>query len=107
MTTRTRQRMWTFRKPFRINGVDHELPAGDYQVTTDEELLEGLSFPVYRRIATSILVAAADGDSVDIVSIDPANLRAVHENDAQDDTAAFDKSSELGPGKRLGSDNGQ
>jgi len=28
--------------PFLLKGVDRELPAGDYRVVTDEELIEGL-----------------------------------------------------------------
>ena len=59
MLTRTRDRMWTFSKPFTIKGVDRLLPAGSYRVSTDEELIEGLSFPVYRRVATMIF--APDG----------------------------------------------
>lgn len=40
-------------------GVDRTLPPGEYhQTVTDEEMIEGLSFPVYRRISTMILVPA-------------------------------------------------
>ena len=56
MTTRTHERIWTFGKPFMLKGVDRLLPAGSYRVATDEELIEGLSFPVYRRVATMIFV---------------------------------------------------
>ena len=41
-------------KPVKLEGVDRELPAGSYRVTTDEELIEGLSFPVYRRAMKSV-----------------------------------------------------
>jgi hypothetical protein len=34
------------------------LAAGDYRVVTDEELIEELSFPVYRCVATMIFVPA-------------------------------------------------
>ena len=54
--TRTRSKTWTFSKPFTLKGVDRPLPAGDYRVTTDEELIEGWPFPVYRRVATMIFV---------------------------------------------------
>ena len=54
MMTRTRDKTLTFGKPFLLKGVDRVLPAGDYRVATDEELIEGLSFPVYRRVATMI-----------------------------------------------------
>jgi hypothetical protein len=42
--------------PFELKGVDRILPAGDYRVVTDEELIEELSFPVYRRISTMIFL---------------------------------------------------
>ena len=62
-----------FSKPFLLKGVDRMLPAGDYRVVTDEELIEGISFPVYRRISTMIFVPAAHGTSrVEMVTIDPA-----------------------------------
>ena len=34
-----------FRHPFRIKGIDRLLPPGGYEVVTDEEMIEGLSFP--------------------------------------------------------------
>ena len=43
--------------PIFAQGVDRRLAAGEYEVTTDEELIEGLSFPVYRRVATTDLSA--------------------------------------------------
>jgi hypothetical protein len=83
MIARTRQRTWTFSRPFRLAGVDRVLPPGEYQVTTDEELIEGLSFPVYRRIATMIFVPRPNGGSaVEMFNIDPAGLRVAHDNDA-------------------------
>ena len=48
MTQRTRDKTWAFRNPFSLKGVDRPLPSGNYRVTTDEELIESLSFPVYR-----------------------------------------------------------
>jgi hypothetical protein len=83
--TRTRHKTWTFGKPFRLSGVDRPLPAGDYRVTTDEELIEGLSFPVYRRTATMILVPGQTRSaSVEMFSIDPADLQAAQEKDIAD-----------------------
>ena len=45
MTMRTSSKTVTFRRPFRLKGVDRMLPPADYRVVTDEELIEGLSFP--------------------------------------------------------------
>ena len=82
MITRTRDKTWTFARPFMLKGVDRLLPAGDYRVTTDEELIEGLSFPVYRRVATMIFVPGPAQRSFELITIDPADLQSAHENDA-------------------------
>ncbi len=47
MIARTLSKTVVFSKPFLLKGVDRILPAGDYRVVTDEELIEGLSFPAY------------------------------------------------------------
>lgn len=33
-----------FSKPFQLKGIDRILPAGNYRVVTDEELIEGIFF---------------------------------------------------------------
>ncbi len=85
MTTRTSDKTVTFAHPFSLKGVDRIVAAGDYRVVTDEELIEELSFPVYRRVATMILVPADSQNSsaIEMVSIDPRDLR-----EAQDRVAA-------------------
>jgi len=45
MTLRTSSEIITFHRPFWPKGVDRLLPPADYRVVTDEELIEGLSFP--------------------------------------------------------------
>jgi hypothetical protein len=42
--TRSRRETITFKHPFRIKGIDRVLPPGAYEVITDEEMIEGLSF---------------------------------------------------------------
>ena len=81
MRTRTREKTWTFSKPFTLQGVDRELPAGSYRVATDEELIEGLSFPVYRRVATMIFAPGRNRASLEMLSIDPDDLQAAQERD--------------------------
>ena len=61
MTVRTSCMSVTFTRPFAVIGMDEMQPAGTYTIETDEELLEGLSFPAYRRIATSIFLPAQPG----------------------------------------------
>jgi hypothetical protein len=94
--TRSRERIWKFNRPFRLEGVDRPLAAGDYRVTTDEILIEGLSFPVYRRVATTILVPGRVSGSVEVFSIDPADLNAAHEN--QEAGILPDQDETLAPG---------
>jgi hypothetical protein len=55
-TTRITERTVTFRKPFTLAGEEASFAAGDYLVQTDEEMIEGISFPAWRRVATTIHV---------------------------------------------------
>jgi hypothetical protein len=83
MTMRTTTKIVTFHRPFCLKGVDRSLPPADYRVITDEELIEGLSFPAYRRVATAIFVPAPSGSAVEMVTIDPMDLQAAQELDAK------------------------
>jgi len=82
MITRSLSKTVAFRKPFWLNGIDRVLPAGDYRVVTDEELIEELSFPVYRRLATMMLVPAQSISAVEMVTVDPLELQAAQDRDA-------------------------
>jgi hypothetical protein len=86
MTTRTNNKTVTFAHPFLLKGVDRMLPPGDYKVATDEELIQELSFPVYRRVATMIFVPAGfhQASSVEMVAIDPRDLREAQDRDAEE-----------------------
>ncbi len=64
MTVRTSRKSVTFAQPFSLSGIDEVQPAGTYTVETDEELLPGLSFPAYRRIATLIFLRSRGGGPV-------------------------------------------
>ena len=81
MTMRTTDKTITFHRPFRLEGVDGVLPPADYRVVTDEEIIEGLSFVAYHRVATSIFVPAPYGSAVEMVTIDPADLEAAQAAD--------------------------
>ena len=61
MTMRTTTKTITFHRPFCLKGVDRLLPPADYRVVTDEELIEGVSFPAYHRVSTAIFVPAPSG----------------------------------------------
>ena len=76
MTIRTQRKTVTFARPFAVIGLDDLQPAGTYTVETEEELIDGLSFPAYRRIATSILLPAhpAKPGWSEVAQIDPREL---------------------------------
>ena len=82
MTTRTQRTVSAFTRPFLLKGVDRVLPPGTYEILTEEELIEGLSFPVYRRVYTVIFVPGQIGSSIEMVSIDPLELTAAQDHDA-------------------------
>jgi hypothetical protein len=83
MITRTSEKTVTFASPFVLKGIDYPLPAGEYRVKTDEELIENMSFPVYRRVATMIFVPAqVPRGAIEMVTIDPVLLCAALEQDA-------------------------
>lgn len=82
MTTRTRSKSVVFSHPFELRGVDRTLPPGEYKVVTDEQLIDELSFPVYRRVATMIFVPGHSRSSVEMVTIDPRDLETAQERDA-------------------------
>jgi hypothetical protein len=83
MTTRSHSKSVVFSHPFALKGVDRLLPPGDYRVVTDEELIEALTFPVYRRVATMIFVPAESrhASAVEMVTIDPQDLQTALEQD--------------------------
>ena len=84
MTMRSRRETVTFKHPFRIKGIDRLLPPGAYEVITDEEMIEGLSFEAFRRVATMITVPAAPPrtSTVERISIDPVDLADAQRIDA-------------------------
>jgi hypothetical protein len=83
MTTRTQRKTVVFGHPFRLKGVGRVLPSGDYEVVTDEELIDGLSFPAYHRVSTAIIVPAQShqASSVEMVAMDPRDLQSAQERD--------------------------
>lgn len=78
MKTRTREMTVTFEGPFALAGLDEVLPAGDYSVEMEEELVEGNSYPAYRRTGTVLRLHATSGPShlTRAMTIDPEELDA-------------------------------
>lgn len=82
MNIQTTRKIVKFSCPFSIEGVGRVLPAGDYEVVTDRELIEGLSFAVYRRVATMIIVPTQSSQpAMELLTIDPFDLSAAIERD--------------------------
>jgi hypothetical protein len=85
MPTRMLSRTVTFRRPFVLDGFEQVEPAGPYTVDTEEETLDDVSFPVWKRVATVIHIT--HGAATHYVRIDPDDLRKAEERDAALDEA--------------------
>lgn len=79
MPIRTTCRRITFGAPFRLAEVEEQLPAGTYEVETDEEVIEGNDRPVYIRVATLIRLEGLG--STRTVTIDPRGLESALQHD--------------------------
>src|SRR5690348_11278725 len=90
MPDRTSSETVTFRHPFKLSGADDVQPAGRYIVETDEELLQTLSFPAYRRLSTVIRLPGRSNsmELARIINVDPAELSAALARDAQEQEMA-------------------
>ncbi|MDH6259983.1 hypothetical protein [Bradyrhizobium sp. BR13661] len=80
MSIRSRRETVTFRHPFHLRGIAREFPSGAYEVVTDEETIDGLSFEVWRRVATMITVPVEGlhgaTERLSIGSVDLADAKA-------------------------------
>jgi hypothetical protein len=74
MTTRTTTATVTFTQPFNFDSIDGILPPGRYEVDTDEELIEDLTFLAWRRVATTLRIQRHGATQV--YPIDPVELEA-------------------------------
>jgi hypothetical protein len=73
----------TFRHAFRLKDLEQDQPPGTYEVETDEEPIQGLSFIAYRRVATAIripMLGRSTGSS-QTIPIDPRDLEAARARD--------------------------
>jgi hypothetical protein len=84
MNMRSTRSTVTFSNPFILSGYPRELPAGDYEVLTEEELLQGLSFQAYRRTATFLTVRGKGRHAgrIELCAISDGDLRAALSRDA-------------------------
>ena len=93
MAIRTTKTTVTFAQPFVLGDFDEVLPPGTYNVETDEELLEGLSFHAYRRILTLIHLPKKSGHPglSRTLTIDPNELDAALKRDEASTTASAER----------------
>lgn len=74
MSSRTTTSFVTFLNPFVVAGYTDELPAGEYEVLADDDVMLSNSFAAYRRTATFLLIGWHVGKS---------ELRAVDHRDLE------------------------
>jgi hypothetical protein len=81
MTARTHRKLVTFAQPFLLRAIDAVVPAGTYNVDTDEELIDGLSFLAYRRTATWIHLPSTTTKSAcsQMILVQPSELETGYE----------------------------
>lgn len=80
--TRTIRRKLIFRHAFQLAAVGHTLPAGEYELISDEEMIEGLSFPVYRRVSSWIMAPTKNSSgSIEMIAVDPKDIEAAQVHD--------------------------
>jgi hypothetical protein len=81
MPTRTTSKTVTFKRPFIVSGFDQVQAAGTYTVDTEEEQLDAISFPAWKRIATVIELKKAG--ATEYQRIDPDELHEALMRDGQ------------------------
>jgi hypothetical protein len=61
MDNRITRFIYSFPTPFKLTGMDEICAAGDYEVTTEEQVIGDLMVPSYRRISTTIYIPPPAG----------------------------------------------
>jgi len=81
MPIRTTSKTVTFKRPFIIGGFDQLQAAGTYTVDTEEEQLDAISFPAWKRIAT--VIELKNAGATEYQRIDPKELHEALMRDGQ------------------------
>ena len=82
MLTRTSHSQVTFRRPFRLSGMDAAAPAGTYELDLEEERLDTLTVEAWRQ--TAVILRIAGAGVTEHVAVDPQDLREAIERDSDD-----------------------
>ena len=82
--TRTTRELVTIVAPFQLKGMEHERPAGVYEITTTEETIGDFMYEAYRRITTTIYLPPLSGDYGvgTFIETNPAELESIVERSA-------------------------
>lgn len=93
----------TFSNPFTLPGYPGDLPAGDYEVLVEEELLQGLSFEAYRRTATYMTVRGkgAHAGRSELRSTTESDLKEALRRDADTSETNNHSEAEISPQEDL------
>ena len=83
MATRSRRETMTFKRPFYLKSLGRSLPADTYVIVSEDKLIEGLSFPCYRRTGTFIMapVEPSVGLSQEMIQVDARELDEAERKD--------------------------
>lgn len=83
MSTKSSERILTFRRPFHLSAVDGTLPPGEYRIVVEQTLLEGLTFNAWRRVETLLFLPANSlpGKAREVVPIDLHELETAQAAD--------------------------
>ena len=86
MTERSTASEITFSHPFILGSLIVPLDAGTYRLIVDEELIEGLSFPAYRRTGTHLEIPAVGVEigTRQLLQVPLQELEAAMQRDAED-----------------------
>jgi len=96
MDTRSTSSQITFRRPFRLSGVDGLQPAGSYTLTVEEERLDTLSVDAWRRTSATLYVP--QGGAIDHAAINMEELQAALARDASPEPDTSPEPPRAGPG---------
>jgi hypothetical protein len=72
MATRTSSRDVVFKRPFILDGMDAVQPAGIYKVETEEESLDTMLSPAWKRVRT--IMGVARSGTTEYIQVSPEQL---------------------------------
>lgn len=92
MSTRSKHSIVHFTAPFALRGVAEIQPPGEYAIDEDEELIDGISWPAYRRVATFIYLPSVGSNSriSRLITIDHSELEAALQQDGTRNVDEYD-----------------